>query len=90
VEDAGGDERTAEMRGTAEMRRTADEEGEEEQRKRWRGDGNSDDDEGGRGAGINTRGDPGNGRPVKCVTKHEPRRLSWFVFVIHSPIPLPY
>ena len=37
---------------------------------------------------INTRGDPGYGRPVQYVTKNEPRRLSsWFVFAIRPPIP---
>ena len=34
--------------------------------------------------GRYTRGDLGNGRPMKCVTKHEPRRLSWFVFIIRA------
>ena len=34
------------------------------------------------GGGRYTRGDPGNGRPMKCITKHEPQRLSWFIFII--------
>ena len=33
------------------------------------------------------RGDPGSGRPIQCITKYEPRRLSWLVFTIYPSIP---
>jgi hypothetical protein len=32
-----------------------------------------------------TRGDPGSGRPIRCVRGYEPRHLSWFVFAMTPP-----
>ena len=34
------------------------------------------------------KGNTGKGRPIWCITKHEPRHLSWFVFAICLSIPL--
>ena len=39
------------------------------------------------GGGRNIRGDPGSGRPMRCVSKTNHDWKSWFVFAIYPPIP---
>ena len=36
------------------------------------------------GGGRYMRGDLGDGRPMQCITKHEPQCLSWFIFIIRA------